>query len=202
VTSVVPAGDPTATIDSPSSGRTYVVGQKVGTTFACADPNGPGIATCSDGASTNGNGVLTTSSTGEFSYVVTATSKNGQITTTRIRYKVVPRTVSLTIYFPNNSSVLTPAATSKLNGFANVIADDGFRILKVSGYASSTGAFANNHNLGVQRARVAWRYLQTRLASLSVTNVSASLRALGATRFRVAPSTAAGNRRTVLSATM
>jgi outer membrane protein OmpA-like peptidoglycan-associated protein len=201
VISVVPAGDPTATITSPSSGRTYVIGQKVTTTFSCADPNGPGIARCSDGRSTSGKGVLTTSSTGEFTYVVTATTTSGQTTTTRIRYKVVPAAVSLTIYFPNNSWVLTTATMSKLNGLVTTMANDGFTSVKVIGYASSTGSSTNNHKLGVQRARAAWGYLETQLASQSVNGVSATLRGLGATRFRVSPTSAAGNRRAVLSAT-
>jgi outer membrane protein OmpA-like peptidoglycan-associated protein len=200
VTSVVPAGDPVATITSPSSGRFYVVGKKVSTTYKCSDPNGPGIATCSDGTSTNGKGTLKTTSLGEHTYVVTATSKDGQTTTTRIRYKVVPPSVSLTIYFTNNSWVLSPTAMNQLNGFASAIANDGFSSVSVNGYASSTGSGANNHTLGVQRARAAWSYLRTRFANLDVSGVAASLRGLGATHFKVTPSSAAQNRRTVLSA--
>jgi outer membrane protein OmpA-like peptidoglycan-associated protein len=200
VTSVVPAGDPVAAITSPSSGRFYVVGKKVPTTYKCSDPNGPGIATCSDGTSSDGNGTLKTSSLGEHTYVVTATSKDGQTTTTRIRYKVVPPSVSLTIYFPNNSWVLSPTAMNQLNGFASAVGSDGFSSVSVNGYASSTGLGANNHTLGVQRARAAWSYLQTRFSTLSVSGVAATLRGLGATHFKVTPSSAAQNRRTVLTA--
>jgi outer membrane protein OmpA-like peptidoglycan-associated protein len=200
VTSVVPAGDPVATITSPSSGGTYAIHRKVITTFLCTDPNGPGIATCSDGTSGNGRGVLDTSSLGAFSYVVTATSKSGQVTTTRIRYKVVPASASLTIYFPNNSWVLTSAAVAKLNGFAASIANDDFKDVSVSGYASSTGSSTNNHTLGIERARAAWRYLDSRLTGLKIDSVASTLRGLGATRFRVTPSSAAGNRRAVLLA--
>jgi outer membrane protein OmpA-like peptidoglycan-associated protein len=200
VTSVVPAGDPVATITSPSSGGTYAIHHKVITTFSCTDPNGPGIATCSDGTSGNGRGVLSTSSLGAFSYVVTATSKSGRVTTTRIRYEVVPASASLTIYFPNNSWVLTSSAAAKLNGFASAIANDDFKGLSVSGYASSTGSLANNHKLGIERARATWSYLDSRLAALKVNGVASTLRGLGATRFRITPSSAAGNRRAVLLA--
>jgi outer membrane protein OmpA-like peptidoglycan-associated protein len=200
VTSVVPAGDPVATITSPSSGRFYVVGKKVPTTYKCSDPNGPGIVTCTDGTSNDGKGTLKTSALGEHTYVVTATSKDGQTTTTRIRYKVVPPSVSLTIYFPNNSWVLSPTAMNQLNGFANAVANDSFSSVSANGYASSTGLGASNHTLGVQRARAAWSYLQTRLSTLSVSGVTATLRGLGATHFKVTPSSAAQNRRTVLSA--
>jgi outer membrane protein OmpA-like peptidoglycan-associated protein len=200
VTSVVPADDPTAAITSPSSGGTYPLHRKVATTFSCADPNGPGIATCSDGTSGNGRGVLNTSTLGSFSYVVTATSKSGQVTTTRIRFRVVPASASLTIYFPNNSWALTSAAVAKLNSFAAAIANDDFKDLSVSGYASSTGSSANNHKLGIERARATWSYLDSRLVSLKVNGVAPTLRGLGATRFRVTPSSAAGNRRAVLLA--
>ena len=42
------AGAPTATITTPTTGHTYAVGQVVPTAFTCADPTGPGIATCTD----------------------------------------------------------------------------------------------------------------------------------------------------------
>jgi outer membrane protein OmpA-like peptidoglycan-associated protein len=200
VTSVVPAGDPVATITSPASGRFFVVGKKVSTTYKCTDPDGPGVATCSDGGSANGRGMLTTSSVGEFSYVVTATSLDGHTTTTRIRYKVVPASVSLTIYFPNNSWVLSPTALNQLNGFASAVANDGYARVSVDGYASSTGAGSNNHLLGVRRARATWSYLQSRLSASSASGVAASLRGLGATHFKVTPTSAAQNRRTVLVA--
>jgi outer membrane protein OmpA-like peptidoglycan-associated protein len=200
VTSVVPVGDPVATITAPGSGGFYTLGKKVPTTYKCADPNGPGIATCSDGTTTNGTGELKTTSLGEFSYVVTATSSDGHTTATRIRYKVVPRSVSLTIYFANNSWVLTPTATDQLNAFASAVASDGYVIVQVDGYASSTGPGTNNHRLGVMRARVTWSYLQTRLSTLSDSVIGASLHGLGATNFKVTPTSAALNRRTVLTA--
>ena len=200
VTSVVPAGDPIAAITSPASGRFYRVGEKIVTTYKCTDPNGPGIAKCSDGRAANGKGRLLTSSLGEYSYVVTATSIDGRTTTTRIRYKVVPRSVSLTIYFPNNSWILSSTATDQLNRFASAVARDGYSKVVVNGYASSTGAGANNLHLGVQRARVAWSYLQSRLSTLSTSTVDARLHGLGATHFKVTPTSAALNRRTVLMA--
>ena len=43
-----PPGPPTATITTPTTGHTYAVGQVVPTAFTCADPTGPGIATCTD----------------------------------------------------------------------------------------------------------------------------------------------------------
>jgi large repetitive protein len=201
VTSVVPAGAPTATITSPSSGGNYSVGQSVKTTFVCADPNGPGIATCTDGSTSNGSGTLSTSSPGEFTYTVTATSIDGQTTTTNLRYRVVPAGTSLIIYFPNNSWALTRAAIDKLNGLAKVMIEHHFTNVSISGFASSTGPFTNNRELGVQRARAAWSYLRLRLHALNGHRVSSSLRGYGATHFSVTPTYSAGNRRAVLTVT-
>lgn len=201
VTSLVPAGAPTATILSPSSGGSYSVGQNVTTTYSCADPEGPGIATCSDGTSSNGSGVLRTSSPGEFTYSVTATSKDGQSTVTDIRYRVVPRGTSLVILFPNNSWELTRLAISQLNGFAKTLVDEHFRSVAISGFASSTGPSGNNDNLGVQRAHAAWTYLLSQLQKLHDPKVRSSLAGFGATHFRVTPTASAKNRRAVLTAT-
>jgi large repetitive protein len=201
VASSLPLGAPTATITSPTSGNSYRVGQKVKTTFSCADPKGPGIATCRDGASASGSGVLATSRTGDFTYRVTATSKDGQTATAVLRYKVVPAGTSLIILFPNNSWVLTQTARKKLSGLARAMTEEHFKSVNVNGFASSTGPFANNRELGVQRARIAWAYLESRLSELHDHGVSERLRGFGATHFRVTPTSAAGNRRSVLTAT-
>ena len=82
------AGAPTATITTPTTGHTYAVGQIVPTSFTCADPTGPGIATCTDSNSASSPGALHTSASGTFTYTVTATSSDGQTGTATIAYTV------------------------------------------------------------------------------------------------------------------
>lgn len=96
-TPVTPAGPPIATISIPPGGGTYGYDTAVKTSFSCADgAGGSGIASCVDSNGATGpSGHLITTTIGQGSYSVTATSKDGQSTTTTIHFKVVQATQTI-----------------------------------------------------------------------------------------------------------
>ncbi|MGP0047732.1 MAG: hypothetical protein ACLPZR_02635 [Solirubrobacteraceae bacterium] len=80
-----------------SQGGIHSVGQSVPTTFSCVDGAGaPGLSSCTDsngvsgspdtGSGSTGSGSLNTSAPGNYTYTVTATSKDGLIATASITY--------------------------------------------------------------------------------------------------------------------
>lgn len=85
------AGAPSVEIIAPADGSEYAHDQKVDSKFTCLDgAYGPGIATCvDDGNKTSGNARVDTSKAGKYSFTVTATSSDGQVTTKTIHYTVL-----------------------------------------------------------------------------------------------------------------
>ncbi|MGH3264797.1 MAG: hypothetical protein ACRDNS_22725, partial [Trebonia sp.] len=105
-----PSEPPTATIEAPASGGTYYQGESVPTSFSCSDSAGVSeLASCDDlngkDTTSGGTGILDTSTVGQHSYWVLATSKGGQYNEATIYYIVAaPPTVTIT----NPSSSGTP----------------------------------------------------------------------------------------------
>lgn len=94
---VMLAPAPTAAIDAPADGSSFVVGQKVVTRFRCEDSPATaasGIASCQDGDGASApSGRLDTSTLGSHTYAVTATNLDGQSQTQTIRYTVQASTL-------------------------------------------------------------------------------------------------------------
>jgi WD40 repeat protein len=100
ITYTVAAG-PSASITSPRSGGSYLMGQRVPTSFSCHDgAGGPGLLSCDDStgvtATTGGTGHLVTTAAGAHTYTVTATSHDGQRASSSITYTVKPPAPKLT----------------------------------------------------------------------------------------------------------
>ena len=109
--------------------------------------------------------------------------------------------MSLTIYFANNSWVLSTSSKSQLHTLAIGMKAKGLTNVTITGYASSTGASTNNNVLGTHRAEAAAAYLKALLVKLGVKKTAIAVSGKGASNFVAYPSSVATNRRASIRAT-
>ena len=112
----MPPGPPTATIVSPVTGDTYLVGQSVATSFSCAYLRGPGVASCLDAVGSVSPGVLDTSTIGSYIYTVTATSSDWSDRTASSLYTVVSPDAVVFISPPTSAQTTTTSDTVLASG--------------------------------------------------------------------------------------
>lgn len=83
------AAAPSASVLTPASDATYTLRQAVDASFTCNDgAYGLGIASCEDQTRHQSGEAIDTASTGSHTFTVTATSEDGQTSTTRVTYRV------------------------------------------------------------------------------------------------------------------
>jgi 6-phosphogluconolactonase len=140
------AGPPTVSIGSPHPGQAYTVGQPATASFVCADGlGGPGIKSCVDAGGASSPATIDTGLSGSRTFTVTATSLDGQTTTTSVPYTVTPSTPPVTPRLPPTAAISVSPATAGLT-------------YRLSGAGSSAPA---GHHITSYRWTIAGRQVAT-----------------------------------------
>jgi len=100
---------------------------------------------------------LPTTTTTSTSTSTTTTTQPPTTTTTQPAHHGT--TLTLNVYFANNSTVLTTASQKALANFVSAVERDDVRSISIRGYADPKGSLVENQKLGTLRASVVFDYL-------------------------------------------
>ena len=127
-------GPPTAAVTTPAAGATYAEGATVDAAYACSeDPSGPGLKSGSGGCSgpVADGAAIGTSTPGQHTFTVTATSSDGLTTGKSVGYSVsAPPPVPPTVAVDN----LRPAIAGSPRAGATLTCDPGTWVPTPTGY--------------------------------------------------------------------
>ena len=144
------------------------------------------------------NGQVVLLSIGTCELVFTATGATPVTQAIIVGKHAVP--VRKTVYFANNSWVISPGAKASLVRFAQKIYQNRDVRIIVVGFASSTGNKHANQILSNHRARIITAFLVATLHRLKLQGVRVSVLGKGATAFITANTKAGKNRRATIFA--
>ena len=83
------------------------------------------------------------------------------------------------VFFANDSIVLSASAKATLNNFANLVISSGMKTVTVTGAADRNGNRLHNLYLSKARAKAVWKYLAKRMSAQGHANVRFIVRGIG-----------------------
>jgi hypothetical protein len=127
----------------PANGGYYTLGQVANSGYLCADgAGGPGVASCLDQNGRSSGAAIDTSTLGQHTFTVTATSTDGQATSTSATYTVVPPPTVSRVK-PGRRGVVALNVTVTAPGVVNVLETASFKsfALAADGLQPPRGSF-------------------------------------------------------------
>ncbi len=136
VASAPSASSPRVSLAVPANGATYSVGQVVNSNFQCAEgPNGPGLKSCVDQNRGTSGGAVDTSTPGNHTYTVTATSQDGLTASASATYRVIPPP-SVAQVEAQRGGIVTMQVAASGPGTIEAIAVAGFKSFALAAHAA------------------------------------------------------------------